>query len=159
MAVNGPEPLGDDADPVAVFAAWMRGLHREVKKPSYTEIVRRSRTRYPAATVRQSTTSDTSTPSGSPRWDTVEPIAWASGRRPLMTFLILSLAGLVLGVSGPLLATAVAVLAHDPDRRDGARQVRCLLLARPKLRRSRLRTPPCRRPVDPRPQRLRQNAK
>lgn len=51
--------------------------------------------------------------------------------------LIVPLAGLVLGVLGPLLATAVAVLAHDPARRADARTVLCLLLTRPKLRRDR----------------------
>lgn len=56
--------------------------------------------------------------------------------------LIVPLAGLVLGVLGPLLATAVAVLAHDPDRRADAREVLCLLLTRPKLRRSRDEFPP-----------------
>ncbi|MFI7291543.1 hypothetical protein ACIBRY_33600 [Streptomyces anulatus] len=54
-----------------------------------------------------------------------------------MMMLIVPLVGLVLGVLGPLLATAVAVLARDPARRADARQVLCLLLARPKLRRSR----------------------
>ncbi|MGW7097529.1 hypothetical protein [Streptomyces sp. NPDC054874] len=54
-----------------------------------------------------------------------------------MTLLILPLAGLVLGVLGPLMATAVAVLAHDPARRDDARQVLYLLLTRPKSGRSR----------------------
>lgn len=54
-----------------------------------------------------------------------------------MTFLLLSLAGLAFGVLGPLLATAVAVLAHDPARRADARQVLCLLLARPRPRRNR----------------------
>ncbi|MGW7097528.1 hypothetical protein [Streptomyces sp. NPDC054874] len=83
MAANGPEPLEDD-DPVAVFAAWMRELHREAKKPSYTEIVRRSRTRYPAATVRQSTISDTFNAKRLPRWDSVEPIAWVLGGDPMV---------------------------------------------------------------------------
>lgn len=83
MAANGSEPPGDD-DPVAVFAAWMRGLHREAKKPSYTEIVRRSRTRYPTATVRQSTISDTFNAKRLPRWDSVEPIAWVLGGDPMV---------------------------------------------------------------------------
>ncbi|WP_130799311.1 hypothetical protein [Streptomyces otsuchiensis] len=54
-----------------------------------------------------------------------------------MTILVLPLVGLVLGVLGPLLATAVAVLADDPARRADARQVLCLLLARPLLARRR----------------------
>ncbi|HWU10537.1 MAG TPA: hypothetical protein VN520_29945 [Streptomyces sp.] len=55
-----------------------------------------------------------------------------------MMILIVPLVGLVLGVLGPLLATAVAVLAHDPARRADARQVLHLLLARPLLRRRQL---------------------
>ncbi|HWU08586.1 MAG TPA: hypothetical protein VN520_19775 [Streptomyces sp.] len=52
-----------------------------------------------------------------------------------MTLLILPLAALVLSVIGPLLATAVAVLAHDPARRTDARHVLTLLLNRPLIKR------------------------
>lgn len=46
----------------------------------------------------------------------------------VVTFLLLPLAVLVLSVIGPLLATAVAVLAHDPARRADARRVLRLFL-------------------------------
>lgn len=56
--------------------------------------------------------------------------------------LIVPLVGLALGVLGPLLATAVAVLAHAPARRADARQVLHLLLSRPRRRANRGEYPP-----------------
>ncbi|WP_101255813.1 transcriptional regulator [Streptomyces barkulensis] len=82
MTANDSEETGSATDPVAEFAAWMRDLHREAAKPSYTAIVRRSRTRYPDATVRESTISDILNGKRLPRWETVEPIAWALGGEP-----------------------------------------------------------------------------
>ncbi|WP_242513897.1 XRE family transcriptional regulator [Streptomyces leeuwenhoekii] len=61
------------------FAAWMRALHREAKKPSYTEIVRRIRAADPHASIVVSTISETLNGKRLPRWTTVEPIARALG--------------------------------------------------------------------------------
>ncbi|URM92541.1 hypothetical protein LUW75_24215 [Streptomyces sp. MRC013] len=82
MTANDSEETGRATEPVAEFAAWMRELHREAAKPSYTAIVRRSRTRYPDATVRESTISDILSGKRLPRWETAEPIAWALGGEP-----------------------------------------------------------------------------
>lgn len=82
MTANDSEETGRATGPVAEFAAWMRELHREAAKPSYTTIVRRSRTRYPDATVRESTISDILSGKRLPRWETAEPIAWALGGEP-----------------------------------------------------------------------------
>lgn len=79
MTAKEPEGSGTGPGAVAEFAAWMRALHREAKRPSYAEIVRRVRARYPEATVVQSTISDTFNGKRLPRWETVEPIAWALG--------------------------------------------------------------------------------
>ncbi|MEU4181355.1 hypothetical protein [Streptomyces sp. NPDC026589] len=46
-------------DPVEEFAAWLRHLHREAKKPGHTEIVRRIRLTDPTASVVVSTISET----------------------------------------------------------------------------------------------------
>ncbi|CAL9327791.1 hypothetical protein [Streptomyces sp. enrichment culture] len=82
MTANDSEETGRATEPVAEFAAWMRELHRDAAKPSYTTIVRRSRTRYPDATVRESTISDVLSGKRLPRWETAEPIAWALGGEP-----------------------------------------------------------------------------
>lgn len=66
-------------DPVEEFAAWLRHLHREAKKPSYTEIVRRIRMADPTASVVVSTISETLNGKRLPRWTTVEPIARVLG--------------------------------------------------------------------------------
>ncbi|MFE7453618.1 XRE family transcriptional regulator [Streptomyces griseus] len=66
-------------DPVEEFAAWLRHLHREAKKPSYTEIVRRIRMTDPTASVVVSTISETLNGKRLPRWTTVEPIARVLG--------------------------------------------------------------------------------
>ncbi|GGP56199.1 XRE family transcriptional regulator [Streptomyces calvus] len=71
--------MGADADAVEEFAAWMRTLHREAKKPSYTEIVRRIRAADPHASIVVSTISETLNGKRLPRWTTVEPIARALG--------------------------------------------------------------------------------
>ncbi len=68
--------------PVEEFAAWLRHLHREAKKPSYTEIVRRIRMTDPTARVVVSTISETLNGKRLPRWTTVEPIARALGGPP-----------------------------------------------------------------------------
>lgn len=46
-------------DPVEEFAAWLRHLHREAKKPGHTVIVRRIRLTDPTASVVVSTISET----------------------------------------------------------------------------------------------------
>ncbi|MEU6957927.1 helix-turn-helix transcriptional regulator [Streptomyces sp. NPDC045714] len=69
-------------DPVEEFAAWLRHLHREAKKPSYTEIVRRIRMTDPTASVVVSTISETLNGKRLPRWTTVEPIARVLGGPP-----------------------------------------------------------------------------
>ncbi|HWU10536.1 MAG TPA: helix-turn-helix transcriptional regulator [Streptomyces sp.] len=69
-------------DPVEEFAAWLRHLHREAKKPSYTEIVRRIRLTDPTASVVVSTISETLNGKRLPRWTTVEPIARVLGGPP-----------------------------------------------------------------------------
>ncbi|MFJ8255396.1 XRE family transcriptional regulator [Streptomyces sp. NPDC094466] len=66
-------------DPVEEFAAWLRHLHREAKKPSYTEIVPRIRMADPTASVVVSTISETLNGKRLPRWTTVEPIARGLG--------------------------------------------------------------------------------
>lgn len=79
MTAKDPEGSGTGSEAVTEFAAWMRALHLEAKRPSYAEIVRRVRARYPEATVVESTISDTLNGKRLPRWETVEPIAWALG--------------------------------------------------------------------------------
>ncbi|MFJ9113443.1 XRE family transcriptional regulator [Streptomyces sp. NPDC102283] len=69
-------------DPVEEFAAWLRHLHREAKKPSYTEMVRRIRVTDPTASVVVSTISETLNGKRLPRWTTVEPIARVLGGPP-----------------------------------------------------------------------------
>lgn len=44
---------------------------------SYAQLVRRSRRRYPQATVREGTTSEMLNGKRLPRWEMVEPVAWA----------------------------------------------------------------------------------
>ncbi|HWU08587.1 MAG TPA: helix-turn-helix transcriptional regulator [Streptomyces sp.] len=71
--------MGADVDPVEEFAAWLRALHREARKPSYAEIVRRIRAADPSASIVVSTISETLNGKRLPRWTTVEPIARALG--------------------------------------------------------------------------------
>ncbi|MFI7291544.1 helix-turn-helix domain-containing protein [Streptomyces anulatus] len=82
---NGTEQRREQevmVDPVEEFAAWLRHLHREAKKPSYTEIVRRIRMIDPTASVVVSTISETLNGRRLPRWTTVEPIARVLGGPP-----------------------------------------------------------------------------
>ncbi|MEW2161237.1 hypothetical protein AB0950_39520 [Streptomyces sp. NPDC007189] len=79
MTANDSEPAGRESDPVMAFALWLQQLHREAGKPSYTQLVRRSRRRYPRATVREGTISEMINGKRLPRWETVEPVAWALG--------------------------------------------------------------------------------
>jgi hypothetical protein len=79
MTANDSERPGGQPDPVAAFAVWLRQLHREAGKPSYAHLVRLSRRRYPRATVREGTISEMLNGKRLPRWETVEPVAWALG--------------------------------------------------------------------------------
>lgn len=79
---NSEKTRGVMVDPVEEFAAWLRHLHREAKKPSYTEIVRRIRMTDPTASVVVSTISETLNGKRLPRWTTVEPIARVLGGPP-----------------------------------------------------------------------------
>ncbi|CAM5530690.1 hypothetical protein SRIMM317S_07335 [Streptomyces rimosus subsp. rimosus] len=58
---------------------WLQELRRQAGKPSYAQVVRRSRRRYRHATVRESTISDMLNGKRLPRWETVERVAWALG--------------------------------------------------------------------------------
>ncbi|MFC8006811.1 hypothetical protein ACFUCH_12295 [Streptomyces olivaceus] len=79
MTANDSEHAGGELDPATVFALWLQQLHREAGKPSYAQLVRRSRRRYPQATVREGTISEMLNGKRLPRWETVEPVAWALG--------------------------------------------------------------------------------
>ncbi|MGW7349893.1 hypothetical protein [Streptomyces sp. NPDC054784] len=79
MKANDSESAGEAHDPVADFAQWIRHLHQQAGKPSYAQVVRRSRSRYPRATVREGTISEMINGKRLPRWETVEPVAWALG--------------------------------------------------------------------------------
>ncbi|KOG71150.1 MULTISPECIES: helix-turn-helix domain-containing protein, partial [Streptomyces] len=79
MTANDSEHAGEPSDAVAEFALWLQELRRQAGKPSYAQVVRRSRRRYPHATVRESTISDMLNGKRLPRWETVEPVAWALG--------------------------------------------------------------------------------
>ncbi len=79
MTANDSERADGQPDAVAAFAVWLQQLHREAGKPSYAQLVRRSRRRYPQATVREGTISEMLNGKRLPRWETVEPVAWALG--------------------------------------------------------------------------------